>query len=102
MSINLDAYDGREIQHFLQLLGQAETKGITDIFTLGKILNDHILQIKLDRRKALRKIKNGRSVVKPIRCPSCGRGDLRLRMDNDGFKYEICSAKCGFSRPVVK
>ena len=97
MSINLDAYDGREMQHFIMLLNQAEESGITDTRVLRSLLNDAVMRIVSSQETSIP--TQTKTNNEPIKCPSCNNGYMVFRI-MDGFKYSICNSKCGWSQPV--
>lgn len=93
--INLEIYNGRQLQTFLSLLNQFEGDGLNDIRFIREKINNHLT----DRRKNFRinvnshKISYGESA--PI-CLKCGLGRMQKVLNPDGLNIYGCT-KCRYS-----
>ncbi len=96
--MNIEVYNGRDIQHFISLLNQAEGEGITDLWALRTHLSNRLHDIVLDHKVSMARIKKEKRQVERIHCPSCAEGYLVNRYV-DGITYQACE-KCRFSRLV--
>lgn len=93
--LNLNAYTNKELQHFLAMLNQSESRGVTDIRFVREKIQRHIesqyreQKIKVLRVKKVRKIES-------ITCPSCGQALMVPVLNNEGLNIIGCK-KCRYS-----
>ena len=96
MFMNLDVYNLRDIQLFISLLNQFESKGVSDV----RFVREQLSRSLTERAG---KIGRVRRISSPTRtklsvCPSCGKGVLVGPKIVDRLAIVRCSLKCGYSR----
>lgn len=101
--INLNVFNGKELQNMQALLNLFEGEGLTDIRFVRERIANHITNELLDGRVASIPIKKLPS-VKPIRdskvtCPKCGKEYLRQVHNEEGLNIVGCLA-CRWSKLV--
>ena len=89
--LNFDAYSHKDLQHFVQMLNQCESAGVTDIRFIRQRLHAHLYP-----PQKIRPVRRKKATVRPS-CPSCGRGVLVGPYAVDGLMIMRCSVKCGYS-----
>jgi predicted RNA-binding Zn-ribbon protein involved in translation (DUF1610 family) len=102
--LNFDAYNGKELQHFMSMLNQCESNGILDIRFVRERLQKHIdIRFRENRKYKVKKIEqsaitNENKQVIESNCPECGDSGWRL-VKREGVSYYACP-KCRLSIEV--
>lgn len=99
MSLNFNVYKGRELQHFLAMLNQCETAGVTDIRFIRERLQNHInTTFNTGRvRRFGKPASMGTSQFKT--CPSCEKGLLMPVINREGLNIVGCK-RCRHSEVI--
>lgn len=93
--LKLDVYPIRDLQNFLALLNQCETKDVTEI----RFVRQHIHEfIRKNRRNVKVSAKPAKRKNKNIPCPECN-SILRKVVNYDGLIIMGCN-KCRYSEII--
>ncbi len=91
--LSLDAYSGRDLQNFMQMLNQCESAGVTDIRFVRESLHKHLYS-----PQKIRPVRPGKTKTPEYLCPGCGR-PMDYVPNNAGLKILGCGS-CRFSEVV--
>ena len=101
LKLILSSYSGRELQNFLSILNQCETKGIVDIRLVREQIYSHVHDNALNNRignityKRKMRADLSEQEEKFKLCPSCGKARL-YPVKNSELSIVGCS-KCRYS-----
>lgn len=98
--LNFKAYKLGELQNFLSMLNQCETRGVVDIRFVREKLHNFIAESHKENRIFHRKMdkKYGDGGRMP-KCPSCGKRRLQDIKNTEGLLILGCS-KCRYSEII--
>ena len=104
LKLILSSYSGRELQNFLSILNQCETKGIVDIRLVREQIYSHVHNNALHNR--IGNVISKRKMRKQLKneedheiCPSCGNARLYPVKSEEGVSIIGCS-KCRYSKLI--
>ena len=104
LKLILSSYSGRELQNFLSILNQCETKGIVDIRLVREQIYSHVHSNALNNR--IGNVISKRKMRKQVEteeqfqvCPSCGNARLYPVKNEEGIHIVGCS-KCRYSEVI--
>ena len=109
--LQLDAFNGKELQHFIAVLNILESEGVTEIRYARQRIHEAMAGIARRHNRGVKKYHNRVKYRKQFggvlpkkgrykRCPSCGRGVLVGPYDVEGLGIIRCALKCGYSEVV--
>ena len=93
--LNLNVYSNKELQHFLAMLNQCESAGISDVRFVRQQIQRHI-ESQYREQKVRARQAGPVKEIKSKTCPSCGQSLLIPVQNREGLNILGCK-KCRYS-----
>lgn len=98
MKVNLEIFNGKELQRFIAIINQCENKGITDIrFVRTQIQDTLAFRFKEQHLSIKKEERKQKQVIRSLKiCSNCGKSILEPIVNNEGLNIFGCR-KCRYS-----
>ena len=93
--LNLNVYSNKELQHFLAMLNQCESSGVSDVRFVRQQIQRHI-ESQYREQKVRARQAGPVKEIKSKTCPSCGQSLLIPVQNREGLNILGCK-KCRYS-----
>lgn len=98
--LNLDVYNGRELQKFISILEQFKLDKITDAKSITDFLRSELNERFASAKKVEKREQSKTNLNKNL-CPSCKKGRLLPAKNNENLNILGCSL-CRYSAIMDK